>query len=60
MGLMPTPNKKQWKELKKRHDGNAKYRGEVKEQIENGTYQHPDYLILQGVTVEDIKRQVGL
>lgn len=59
---MPTyaEYKKQWKELKKRHDDNTKYRNEVKKQMESGTYQHPDYLILKGITEKSIKRQVGL
>jgi len=51
---------RQWKELKKRDRDIRIGREEVKKQMEEGTYEHPDYLILQGVTERDIRRKVGL
>ncbi len=51
---------KQWKTLKKRYNDQMEAEREIKKQFENGTYEHPMYLTLQGVTEKDIKRKVGL
>ena len=58
---MPTPAeyKKQWKECRKRSKEIREYTDKTLKEFENGTYEHPYYLISQGITKEDIKRKVG-
>jgi hypothetical protein len=58
---VPTPAeyKKQWKQLKKLEKERQEYKTKTLKELQDGTYVHPQHLILDGITESDIKRMVG-